>query len=689
MSRGRPHRGNRRRGRSGGPRSRARSLVGTLVVSRPGVAHVETAEGEFELVRHGQREAMNGDEVEVALVEQRGRAPRVVVSSVIERAVTTLLGTYAPAGPLGAVVPLDARLGRDFFVVPDDPCVGRLGVREGDVVLARITEYPTRKSAAVVTIERRVGSADELDLNIESVIASFGLPGEFSRSVLERADGIEPGVDDALAADPARRDLRGVLCVTVDPVDARDFDDAVSARRLPDGGYELGVHIADVTHYVGQDDPIDNEAKRRACSAYLVDRVVAMLPERLSNDVCSLRPGEDRLSMSVLMRLDERGRVVRARMCRSAIRSAARLDYDTVDDLLEGRSDKAGLPCDDQIRGEVAETLRVLDAIRGLRERVRRDRGAIDFETVEAKVVLGEGGRPTGVSVRRRTRATGLIEEAMLLANECVARRLADAEAPAAYRVHEPPVADDLKACVQPLRELGVLGQNDAAGLLAGSPFAIRAVLERARGTAAEASANALLLRAQRRAVYLPQNEGHYALGAPAYCHFTSPIRRYPDVLVHRALKALLRGQTEGRAMRAQAAALPQLCRTCSERERAADAAGRASHKIKMAELFLDHVGDRFSGVISGCASYGVFVTLDDTCAEGLVPVRSLGDEWFSYDEARMTLTGEESGEVWGLGRRVAVEVTGASPARGQIDFALARGNRPRGASRPSDTPAR
>lgn len=681
MGRGRPHHGNRRRGRSGGARERSHTLAGTLVVSRPGAAHVETPEGDLELVRHGQREAMNGDEVEVAIIEQRGRAPRAVVRSVLSRAVITFLGRYAQAGPLGAVRPLDARIGHDFFVVPEDESPRRLGVADGDVVVARITEYPTRKSSPVVTLERRVGAANEVDLNVESVVASFGLPGDFSPSVLEQAEKIVADVDGALAREPSRRDLRDELCVTVDPADARDFDDAVGARRLPDGGYELAVHIADVTHYVGADTPVDNEAKRRTCSAYLVDRVIPMLPERLSNDVCSLRPGEDRLAMSVLMRLDARGAVTRARAFPSAIRSAARLCYDEVDAFLDG----SGTVPDER----VAETLRALDEIRALRERVRRDRGAIDFETVEARVTLDDAGHPTGVSVRRRTRATGLIEEAMLLANECVAERLASAEAPAAYRVHEPPAPDDLKACLQPLRELGVLDGEDAAGLLSGSAHAIRGVLERADGLPCAPMVGALLLRAQRRAVYLPQNLGHYALGASAYCHFTSPIRRYPDVLVHRALKALLSGRAEGPEMRAQAAALPQLCRTCSERERAADGAARASQKIKMAELFSERVGERFSGVVSGCASFGLFVTLDETYAEGLVPVRALGDEWFSYDDARLTLTGEESGEVWRLGRRVAVEVTGTNVARGQIDLALVRGGRPRGTSRRADTPAR
>ncbi len=666
MGRSRPHRGNRRRGRSGGPRSRARTIVGTLVVTRPGSGYVETPEGSFELARHGQREAMNGDEVEVALVEQRGRRPRAVVRSVVSRAVETFLGTYAPAGPLGAVRPLDARIGHDFFVVPEDPSPDRLGVREGDVAVARITEYPTRRSAPVVTLERRVGSTDELDLNIEQVVASFGLPGDFPAPVLEQAEKICARVDEELARDPSRRDLRETLCVTVDPVDARDFDDAVSARRLPDGGFELGVHIADVSHYVAPDTPIDNEAKRRTCSAYLVDRVIPMLPERLSNDVCSLRPGEDRLAVSVLMRLDARGNVRGSRMARSAIRSAARLDYDTVDEVLLGR---ANAPSE-----EVAELLRSLDEIRALRERVRRDRGAIDFDTVEARVTLDEGGVPTGVSVRRRTRATGLIEEAMLVANECVAARLAEREAPAAYRAHERPAPEDLRQTLPPLRELGLADDpQTASGLLAGDPFALQRILDRARGTDGEQLASALLLRAQRRATYLPVNVGHYALGASAYCHFTSPIRRYPDVLVHRALGALLDGRVDGREMREQAAVLPQLCRTCSDRERAADAASRASQKIKMAQLYEGRVGERAEGVVSGCGSFGIFVTLDETYAEGLVPVRALGGEWFSYDEARMTLTGEESGETWGLGRRVTVEVTGVNVARGQIDLALVR----------------
>ncbi len=665
--------GGHRRGGGKAAMRRSPTLAGTLRVTRPGVATVETPEGSFRVARRGLREAMNGDEVTVSVFPARGGEKVALVQGVITRAQSTFLGCFEQAGPLGAVVPLDARLGRDFFVVPEDDSPARLGVGEGDVVVARIAEYPTRNSAAVVTVERRVGSSDELDLNIESVIASYGLATEFPPAALAQAEHIQAGVEEALEHDHARRDLRSLRCMTIDPTDARDFDDAVFAGRLPGGGFELWVHIADVTHYVGWDSPIDNEAKRRTCSAYLADRVLPMLPERLCNDVCSLRPHEDRLAMSVRMVLDAAGNLTSAEAMTSAIRSTARLDYDTVDALLLGRVGADALQDDPVEAHALEEALRTLDQIRGLREHIREERGSIDFDTVEPKVTLDEEGHPTGVTVRTRTRATGLVEEAMLLANESVARMLADREVPCAYRVHERPSPDDLRATVRPLMELGLIeGNTQRDALVAGEPEAINAVLDAARGTSGEFLASALLLRAQKRAVYLPTNQGHYALGAHAYCHFTSPIRRYPDELVHRALKALLAGTLGSREQEQIATQLPQLCATCSQMERAADGAARASQHIKMAELYADRVGEAFSGVVCGCERFGLFVMLDDTCAEGLLPARALGGEWLEYDEDRMTLTGEESGRVWGLGTRVRVVVTQTDIPRGRIDFALA-----------------
>ena len=623
------------------------------------------------VARGGIHEAMDGDEVQVSLVRRGGTDPQAVVRTVVQRAITSFLGTYAQAGPLGAVSPLDGRMTHDFFVLPEDDSAVRLGVTDHDVVEARILAYPARGTAGVVTLARRVGAAAELDLLMETVIASHGLATEFMPSTLEQANALDLDVDAALR-EPLRSDKRDQLTFTIDPTDARDFDDAVGATRDDSGGYTVAVHIADVTAYLPWGSPMDIEAQQRTCSTYLADRVLPMLPERLCNELCSLKPEEDRLAMSVTMQLNERCEVKDAKVRPSVIRSRARLDYDTADALLDGRIQEGDLPCASENAHAVAEAIVLLDEIAAARRRLRARRGAVDFETKESKVLLDEAGHPTGVVVRERTRATSLIEEAMLMANEAVAKMLADVDMPAAYRVHERPAPESLAETLPVLHELRLLQPGEAERLVAGDPFAVQDVLARAKGTSGEYLASALLLRAQKRAIYLSHNDGHYALGAKAYCHFTSPIRRYPDVVVHRAIKARLAGKVDSPEQKAVAKALPQICRTCSERERVADAASRDSQKIKMAQLYAERIGERYSGVVVGCERYGLFVMLDDTCAEGLLPTRALGEEWFTYDETRQALVGESSGRTYRLGQRVAVEVTGTNPARGQIDFALA-----------------
>ncbi|EEE17002.1 ribonuclease R [Lancefieldella rimae] len=683
MLRKKIHKSNRRQDKVKRARRSARFLTGILHIIRPQVGSVITPEGTFTLARHGIREGMDGDEVQVSLTTAKGREPRATVCSVLTRATSTFLGRYEVADPLGVVVPLNARIQRDFFVLPEDSSPARCDVSHGDIVVARIVEYPTRTSAAVVTLERRVGSSNELDMNIESVIASFGLATEFSQRSLTEASFLLLDVNKELADDASRVDLRGEFCVTIDPSDAKDFDDAVGARRLSDGGYELDVHIADVSRYVSWGSSIDLEARARTCSVYLVDRVLPMLPEWLCNDLCSLRPHEDRLTVSVRMRLNAEGVICSVQAMNAVIRSAARLSYEQVDALLEGKmSQDSPVMGDTTQQSALVRMLETLDEIRAKRQKIRYKRGAIDFETVETRMLLDVEGRPTGVSVRRRTRATNLIEEAMLLANESVAKMLADKDIKTAYRVHESPSPEALHAGLSVLVAIGALETGEAARITTGDSCAICGALEKSRGTGYTRVVNAVLLRAQKRAIYLPVNQGHYALGASAYCHFTSPIRRYSDILVHRALKSLLAdekpvvkgtrvGQTKSdeKAQLEQERALPQLCATCSERERVADAAARTSQKIKMAEFYQSRIGEEAWGTIDGVERFGLFVTLDATYAEGLLHVKDLGQEWIRYDEEQLMFIGEATGKRWRMGDRIKVRVSAVIIERGQIDF--------------------
>lgn len=683
-------------GRRGPARSRRLpGLTGTVRVY-DARAEVETAEGVYRLGSRSMREAMPGDRVYVSLHRGKGGARRAVVEHVIDRAVAAIVGVFEPAGPLGAVRPLDARIKQDFFVLPADDSPRRLGVETGDIVSARIVDYPSRTESGVVTLERRIGDANEPSLGIECVMARYGLVDGYPQAAVDEATSLAVDVEGALA-DPLRRDIRDRFVITIDPVDARDFDDAISVARTVRGGWMLGVHIADVSHYVDWESAIDLEARRRSTSVYLADRVLPMLPERLCNDLCSLRPDEDRLAFTVDIELDAQGRVRTYEPYPSVIRSRVRMDYGAADALLrEGEPDGAALDAAARGRAELAVEaarangvdlrafLRNADALARVRREIRRKRGSIDFDTPEVHVLLDEAGMPVDIVTRERTAATSLVEEAMLLANECVAEFLADRDLVSAYRVHEDPSPDSLASAAKTLTELGAVEGGLAAGIMLGDPRAINAAVEDAADTAFAPQVNALLLRAQQRAVYKSHNEGHYALGARAYCHFTSPIRRYPDLIAHRVLKVALAkhelGKKEalaraprltGKGPQALEAICPQLCRQAIDNERAADAAANASQKVKVAQLYASRIGERDTGTVSWISDLGAFVRLDATGAEGLVRMNALGAEWWDFDDVRLTLTGESTGTRVGLGCRVVVEVASVNVLRGHLDLKL------------------
>lgn len=656
------------------PRSNPR---GVLSVTPQGYGFVRTAEGEFFVPEAKLGSALDGDFVEVAPSKinhghrQAGKAhnrvgdtPTARVVSVIVRSHETLVGRYEIAEPFGVVVPEDPRIGYDVFTLhADNP-----HVEDGDIVRVRMVEYPSRHSAATGVVEEVLGHDGDAGVAIESVIGRHRLLTTFSEAALDEAAAAVVDVEGALRE--GYRDLRERTVFTVDPTDARDFDDALSYEE--DGGlHHVGVHIADVSHYVPWGSAIDLDARRRATSVYLVDRVLPMLPEALSNGVCSLRPHEERRALTVDMWIDEDGGLVRAEFYPSVIESKARLSYSEAQAALERM--RAGLPVEEgnaDLTPTVCESLTGLARVSALLARRRRRLGALDFELPEAKVRLDEFGRPVGVHVRRKTDATSLVEQCMIAANIAVAERLEEAGWPCVFRVHEKPDVGSLAELVPFLQGFSAYRDLAVTPFVEGSPSALQGLMRKAKGRPEEELVSSLVVRAMKRAVYRRSCEPHYGLAAERYLHFTSPIRRYPDLIAHRMLKAQLVGR-RGRDFDGQVSALARLAEHSSEMERTAEAAARESQEMKLCELLASQVGETFEGVVFGVASYGIFVRLPNT-AEGLVPVRWLGDEYFSLDPQRRMLIGEESGRVFRAGRRIAVQIASVDPRRRSIELRLA-----------------
>lgn len=699
------------------PRSNPR---GVLSVTAHGYGFVQTAEGEYFIPASKMGTAFDGDFVEVAPAKvnrehrqddkehnRTGGRPTGRIVGVIVRNHESIVGRFEVAEPFGVVVPEDPRIPYDIFtLLKDNP-----QVNDGDLVRVRMVEYPTRHSAATGVVEEVLGREEDVRLDGELVIARHQLETTFSDGALAEAAEARVDADRALAA--GYRDLRSRVLFTIDPEDAKDFDDAVSLDRVeyadeagsddagalepstpsivlkvgrgawragaegpvPRGAkWRLGVHIADVSHYVPWNSSLDLDARRRATSVYLADRVVPMLPEALSNDVCSLRAGEDRRAFTADLYLDAGARLVGAEIYPSLIRSRARLDYGSAQAVIE--ADRAGAPAPSSaadIAPEVSERIVTLAAIGRRRAALREERGGVDFDTVEAKVRLAGDGTPLEVTLRRKTEATSLIEEAMLLANEAVARSMDEAGFPSLYRVHEAPAADALAELVPLLQEFSAYRDLDVSAFVAGSPFVLQDVLDASKGRAEEELVTSLLLRSMKRAVYRPECQPHYGLASAAYTHFTSPIRRYPDLVVHRMLKARLFGRSGD--FDQQRSALAWIAEHSSTMERTAEAAARESQEMKLCELLESEVGRQFDGVISGVATYGAFVRLACT-AEGLLPVRCLGDEYFALDAVRRSLTGADSGRTFRLGQRVRVVLTAVDARRRRLDFRLARQER-------------
>lgn len=613
--------------------------------------------------------ALHGDMVFVHGVRGgRGSNDRGEVTAVVKRASDKLTGTYESDGEFGGyVIPDDTRVSMDAMIPPG--C--EHGAKHGDKVVARILQYPGARRPMIGEIAEVLGKSGEKGMDILSIIRRLELPDEFPAAVIKRAQALGKHASDEDIK--GRRDFRGILTVTIDGADAKDMDDAVSLERTSRGLFRLGVHIADVSHYVRAGSVIDREAYRRGTSVYFPDRVLPMLPEELSNGLCSLNPDEDKLTLSCVMDIDQRGRVVKYSICESVICSDRRLTYEVVNAMFDG---------DRVLREQYRDVYPMLCEMRelmGILREKREARGAIDFDLPEAKIILDDNGRAEDVKLHVRGEANRMIEEFMLAANETVARHGVDKDIPLMYRVHHAPESSRMEELNTFLNTLGY-SIRDLDEL---KSMAVRRVLLQAAGSPEESVVNRVTLRAMSKARYSPDCDGHFGLAAECYCHFTSPIRRYPDLMVHRALKDALHGRFSVKKRQGWLSGLPEAANHCSDREVAAVEAERAADDLKKCEYMQEHIGEEFPGVISGVVQQGFFVELPNT-VEGLVRVSALLDDRYILDEKNYRLVGRGGG-CFRIGDEVQVRVVAANMETGRVEFELC-GERTSRAGRPGRT---
>ncbi len=637
------------------PVQRTVVATGTFVRRSNGKNSVVTdADGETIFVaERNSMHALNGDRVAISVAARvRGREPEAKVTEIIERKQQTFIGTLRVGKHMGTLV-TDSKFLATDIVIPRNKLRGG---RTGEKAVVRITEWPENEQIPYGEVLDVLGPTGENNTEIHAILAEYGLPYVYPAAVEKAADKIDAGITPEVVAE--REDMRGVVTFTIDPRDAKDFDDALSVRRMPGGNYEVGVHIADVTHYVKPDSIIDREARERATSVYLVDRVVPMLPEHLCNGICSLRPDEDKLAFSVIFEMDDQGRVLDSRIRRTVIRSVRRFTYEEAQDVIESGS------------GDYADEILLLDRLAKILRKERYANGSVEFDRTEVRFEIDEKGHPVSVFFKESKDANKLIEEFMLLANKTVAAAIGRPEGkrkPKAfvYRVHDTPDPDRLSDFAKLARTFGYKVRTEGAA--ADINKSINRMLADVQGKGEENFLSTLAIRSMAKAIYTTTNIGHYGLGFDYYTHFTSPIRRYPDMMVHRLLARYLAG---GRS-----AALDKLeeeCKHSSAMEQLAASAERSSIKYKQVEYMADHLGEVYSGVISGVTELGLYVELDDNKCEGLVPVRDLADDFYDFDEKNYSLVGRRHGHRYRLGDSVQVKVARCDIAKKQLDFVIA-----------------
>jgi len=645
--------------------SRMNLVVGRLTANPGGFGFVapdkpdpgaRRREGDVYVSAVNMKEALHGDRV-VARIERhtpKGAEGRII--RVLERAQQRIVGRFEEDGRFGGhVIPFDRRVLHEVFIPPGD----QAGAKPGDMVLAEITRPPSATRNPSGRVLRVLGRLDDPGTDLKVIMAKYGLPDAFPEDVEAEAARVPTTVR---AVDTAgRTDFRSRETVTVDPETARDHDDAISLDRLPGGGWKLAVHIADVAHYVRPGSTLDQEAYLRGTSVYFPDRVVPMLPHALSSNICSLVEDQDRLTQTAVLELDARGKVRKAEFHDGVIRSRARMSYQQVQRIVDG---------DAELRRQFAPLVPLferMDELAKLMHKRRYERGSLDFDLPEPKLVLDAAGEMTAVVATERLDSMRVIEEFMLAANEAVADKLWRSGMPALYRIHEPPDPERVEEFAELVSSFGYRMPAKAEEV---RPQDFQLVLRQVAGKPEEKLISYLLLRTMKLARYHEENLGHFGLATDSYTHFTSPIRRYPDLVVHRALRALMHGEGPD-GVRNLPADLPEMARHLSEMERRASDAERELIEWKKVRFMADKVGEVFTGYVTGVQAFGLFVELEQIYVQGLVHVSSMADDYYRFDERGHMLKGENTGKVYRLGDKVEVQVARVDLERRQIDFAL------------------
>ena len=599
--------------------------------------------------------AMNGDRILVQITseDKNGKKREGEVIQILERANTKIIGVYEDSKNFGFVIAEDTRISQDIFISKKD----RNGAKDGDVVVVEVTKWPEKRRSPEGVVKEVLGQKGDKGLDILTIIKKYGLPEEFPPKVQAFAAGIDEEIP--LKEYKRRKDLRDVRMVTIDGEDAKDLDDAVSIERLDNGRYRLGVHIADVSHYVREKNPLDKEALKRGTSVYLIDRVIPMLPKKLSNGICSLNPKVDRLTLSCIMIIDGSGKVLDHEIVESVIRTNERMTYTDVTKILRDNDPELSKRYD-----YLLDDFKAMEELCNILYKKRTKRGAIDFEFEESKIILNEFGKPIDIKPYEREIANRIIEEFMLVCNETVAEHMFWSHLPFVYRIHEDPDEEKLEKFREFIYNLGYIVKWNGEV----KPRNLQEILEKVRGKKEETVVSTLLLRSMMRAKYSPECVGHFGLAAKYYCHFTSPIRRYPDLQIHRIIKEFINGKIDDDRSKKLTALVDYAARQSSETENIATEAEREVDDLKKAEYMLDRIGEEFEGIVSSVTSFGMFVELPNTI-EGLIHITALDDDYYIYDENHLCLMGERTKKIYRLGDFVKVRCSKVDIPNREIYF--------------------